>query len=171
MYVYFIQEGRGSHGNIKIGKANNVDKRLNSLQTGNPRKLTIMASIKCKCVLDALKLEKRLHNKFKANRVRGEWFDSKIRLSSIQEEFNIEPDKHKKNEDLSLQKGIKLDKDTLKKYHKAKKLIWEKMGGTKQSKKDIIDFLWRSMRIEVHSLSGLRLSVIDYCESNGLMRK
>jgi len=96
MYVYFIQEGKGSYGYIKIGKSNNVDKRLDSLQTGNPRKLTLMASIKCKTPNDALRLEKKLHIKFKKENIRGEWFSGLINLNSVEDVFHIEPDNYEK---------------------------------------------------------------------------
>ena len=96
MYVYFIQEGRGNHGHIKIGVSNNVNNRLDSLQTGNPRKLTLMASIKCRSINDAYRLEKKLHKKFKPHRVRGEWFSGLIKLNAIQEPFDIEPDNYEK---------------------------------------------------------------------------
>ena len=97
MYVYFIQEGKGNHGHIKIGKSRNVNERLKSLQTGNPRKLTLMASIRCKTANDAYRLEKKLHKKFKSHHVRGEWFSGMIRLNSIQEAFEIEPDNYEKD--------------------------------------------------------------------------
>jgi len=96
MYVYFIQEGRGKHGSIKIGKSSNINKRLKSLQTGNPRKLTLMATIKCTTPNNAHRLESKLHLMFKADRVRGEWFNGLINLNLIQETFEIEPDNYEK---------------------------------------------------------------------------
>lgn len=97
MFVYFIQEGKGNHGYIKIGVSNNVNKRLDSLQTGNPRKLTLMASIKCDTPNNAYRLEKKLHKKFKSQCIRGEWFSGMINLNSIQETFNTKPDNYEKD--------------------------------------------------------------------------
>jgi len=171
MYVYFIQEGKGNHGNIKIGKSNDVDKRLKSLQTGNPRKLTLMASIKCKSPDDAFKLESKFHLKFQDKQIRGEWFGGDIRLNEIQEDFEIEPDNYEKQEVSNFPRGVKLDKLVLKKYNKAKKLVWIQMGEDKPPHKEVVDFLWRTMRIESHSVSAMKKSVIYYCEANGLIEK
>lgn len=171
MYVYFIQEGKGSRGNIKIGKSNDVDKRLKSLQTGNPRKLTLMASIKCKSPDDAFKLERKFHAKFKSSQIRGEWFSGNIRLNEIQDDFYIEPDNYRKQESPPFPKGAKLDKTVLKKYNKAKKFVWLHMGEDKPPHNNVVDFLMRSMRIEVHSISSMKKAVIYYCEANGLIDK
>lgn len=64
--VYFIQDGEF----VKIGATSNgarPDKRLDALQTGNPRELTL------RCVI-AGDLERAFHNHFRLLRVRGEWF-------------------------------------------------------------------------------------------------
>lgn len=65
--VYFISAGL--HGPIKIGKASDVKKRLQSLQTSSSEKLTILG-----VVSGEVGLEHRLHNKFDHGRIRGEWF-------------------------------------------------------------------------------------------------
>lgn len=112
MYVYFIQEGRGEHGSIKIGKSNNVDKRLKSLQTGNPRKLTLMALIKCRTPNDAHRLESKFHLMFKNDRVLGEWFSGMIDLNLIQETFDIEPDNYEKAKAAYIDAPSKIKKKT-----------------------------------------------------------
>jgi len=68
-FVYFIQSG--DSGPIKIGVAYNVKQRIAGLQTANPNKLNLLATIKNK---NALKVESDLHEKFKEHRLQGEWF-------------------------------------------------------------------------------------------------
>ena len=67
--VYFIQ--MGGFGPIKIGYASNVDKRLSSLQTGNPEKLRIIKTIPASSKQD----ESSFHKMFSHLRISGEWFE------------------------------------------------------------------------------------------------
>ena len=69
--VYFIRDGVG---NIKIGTSNNVLKRLLTLQTANANKLTIHFVMKVETMNDAFDLEHEMHDMFRKNIVRGEWF-------------------------------------------------------------------------------------------------
>lgn len=64
--IYFIQEG--GEGNIKIGKAKDVIKRLKQLQGNNGNDLWLLGHC------DDSWNEKKLHEKFKDFRIRGEWF-------------------------------------------------------------------------------------------------
>lgn len=66
--VYFIGM-EGDHSAVKIGFAAEIESRLSSLQTSSHHKLTVLATIK-----GTAKLEKALHRKFAADRIRGEWF-------------------------------------------------------------------------------------------------
>lgn len=66
--VYFIQAGLS--GPIKIGQANNVTKRMLSLQGANHEQLHLLATIPAHDTLEPF-----LHARFAANRIRGEWFD------------------------------------------------------------------------------------------------
>jgi hypothetical protein len=69
-FVYLIASG----GNIiKIGKANDVGKRVRALQTGQPFSLRIIHRIEV-AQNDVLKLEKAIHKKLKRYVLRGEWF-------------------------------------------------------------------------------------------------
>lgn len=68
-YVYFIQD-EDEIGLIKIGKADNVEHRLKSLQVGCPMKLKVLAAVS-----GGAKLEAKLHQKFQHCRERGEWFN------------------------------------------------------------------------------------------------
>lgn len=69
-FVYFISDGE----NTKIGIAKDMNKRLNSLQVGNPKKLKIVSFIPCVTENSARKIEKFLHNSFQCCRLEGEWF-------------------------------------------------------------------------------------------------
>lgn len=55
---------------VKIGKAQNVNGRLSSLQTGSPQKLKVIWSAP-----GGHALESHLHDTFEDRRIRGEWFD------------------------------------------------------------------------------------------------
>ena len=69
-YVYILQSG----ANYKIGKANNIVKRVKELQTGNPVQLVIAALGECISEDNAFTIEAAMHNKFKELRGSGEWF-------------------------------------------------------------------------------------------------
>ena len=68
--VYFISDGEY----IKIGKADDVKKRLNILQVGNPKTLQIIQVIECKDAETAYKLEHFLQKLFQSFNYKGEWF-------------------------------------------------------------------------------------------------
>lgn len=70
--VYFIQSVIG--GPVKIGKSNNVEQRLEELQTGSPYILQIIKIIKNV----KPQVEREFHEKFKDYRSHGEWFDEKV---------------------------------------------------------------------------------------------
>ena len=65
--IYFIQ--CGENGPIKIGQSDNVQERFKQLQTACPYELKLlwMYSGEEYC-------EKDIHDKFKHEKVRGEWF-------------------------------------------------------------------------------------------------
>lgn len=67
-YVYFISDGEY----CKIGVTYNLDKRLKQLQTGNPKELKIIHSIRTR---HPYELENELHNIFRTKNTRYEWFD------------------------------------------------------------------------------------------------
>ena len=78
-YVYFIQSGYGKKPPIKIGVAENIDKRLLELQPGNPEELKVVASIKCANRMEAFNIESYLHRQLSKRKIRGEWFASCMR--------------------------------------------------------------------------------------------
>lgn len=71
-YVYFISTKRKKV--VKIGIANNPEKRLKTFQTANYEELVILRVIKVANRDLAFKLENALHQKFKKYHIRGEWF-------------------------------------------------------------------------------------------------
>ena len=79
MYVYFIRSGYDKKPPIKIGVAKNIERRLNSLQTANPEKLTLIASIECSSRSEAFNIESYLHNELNNRKIRGEWFTTCMR--------------------------------------------------------------------------------------------
>lgn len=64
-YVYFLK----CNDLIKIGKANDVKKRISSIQTSSPGKLELLGSVK-----GGIRTERQLHKLFTARRQNGEWF-------------------------------------------------------------------------------------------------
>ena len=63
--VYFVR----ADGRVKIGKANNVDKRLRDLQTSAPHELELLAVAR-----GGLAEEAAYHRRFVQDRLHGEWF-------------------------------------------------------------------------------------------------
>ena len=99
MYVYFIQNSRLGH--IKIGVANDVEKRLSSLQNANSVRLNVIKIVLCDSRKEAFLLEEKLHFLFKENRLMGEWFD--ISVSDVNSIPNLRGTKFlKKGEQKSL---------------------------------------------------------------------
>lgn len=70
-FVYFITDGEF----VKIGKAVDPYRRLSGIQTGNPKKCSIIAAIPCRSPGDANQLEHYLHVCYSSARAEGEWFD------------------------------------------------------------------------------------------------
>lgn len=65
--VYFIQGE--TNPLIKIGIASDLNSRLSGIQTGNPDRLKVLATIP-----GGKEEEKIIHNKFSHLRIRGEWY-------------------------------------------------------------------------------------------------
>jgi hypothetical protein len=64
--VYFITDGQ----NVKIGKTNDIDKRIGTLQTGNEKQLQLLYIIED--VPDSF--ETHVHGVCERYRLSGEWF-------------------------------------------------------------------------------------------------
>ena len=70
-FVYIISNDENSF--VKIGVAKDVEKRLKQLQTGSWSTLSVRyKSMVCS---NAFSIEKAVHSKVSADRVRGEWYD------------------------------------------------------------------------------------------------
>jgi len=67
-FVYIVRSGNL----VKIGRTNNLQRRLRQLSTMNSKKLQLICSIPTG---DSANLEKQLHQQFKQFRQHGEWFD------------------------------------------------------------------------------------------------
>ena len=65
MWTYFIQGPPLSP--VKIGRTSDVAQRLQTLQTGSPHELRVLLAMKGD-------REQELHTRFKADKIRGEWF-------------------------------------------------------------------------------------------------
>ena len=72
--VYFIQAEQSLR--IKIGIAENPEKRLKDLQVGSPEKLSLIGIV----YGAGREEERRLHNVFHYAQTHGEWFEPTIRL-------------------------------------------------------------------------------------------
>jgi len=81
MIVYLVQMGDTQY--YKIGYTSNIVKRLRTIQSGNPMKLSCINSIECDSILEARQLEKKIHNELYPFKEVGEWFFS----STIPERF------------------------------------------------------------------------------------
>jgi len=71
-FIYFILNS-DSYA-IKIGRASNVEKRLQSLQTSSPVTLQVLKVIPVVSLKKAQEVETYLHAKFAHLRMNGEWF-------------------------------------------------------------------------------------------------
>lgn len=75
MTIYFIRAGR----NVKIGyTAGDPQRRLRGLQTGNVRRLQLLAAIP-----GGIEDEQRLHERFARYRISGEWFSLSWPIRSL----------------------------------------------------------------------------------------
>lgn len=74
--IYFVQSEHG--GEIKIGRADDVAKRLVGLQTSRPDKLVLLAA-----ATGTVQQERALHERFAAQRAKGEWFWPSTELMTL----------------------------------------------------------------------------------------
>lgn len=70
-YIYVIGNDTNRQ---KIGISRDVEKRLKTLQTGNPDKLKIHYKIECPYE-KTRKLEKKIHTELNYKKLKGEWFN------------------------------------------------------------------------------------------------
>lgn len=82
MYLYIIRE-EGKRPPVKVGVSMNVEKRLATLQTGNPRKLILVAKAHMGSKKKAYAVERMIHKRFLEQHIHGEWFNYKLRLKRV----------------------------------------------------------------------------------------
>lgn len=80
--IYFIRT-KDNANLIKIGVAQDVKSRLDTLQTGNHTALELLGSFPVDSQKHGLAIERKLHDLFRYYRVRGEWFRSAAPLRSF----------------------------------------------------------------------------------------
>lgn len=87
-FVYFVTDGEY----VKIGKGSDTNDRISQLQTGNPRKITLMFKIYLNNKDDAYDLEGYLHNTYSQYQAVGEWFDiyNKLNIEAWKRSFITE---------------------------------------------------------------------------------
>ena len=66
--IYFVTDGRA----VKIGKTDNLECRLTSIQTGNPYPIVLLCNIESN---DLAGYESCIHSFFDEYRIASEWFD------------------------------------------------------------------------------------------------
>jgi hypothetical protein len=87
-WVYFIEST--GNGRIKIGfTTGDVETRRRALQTGSPEPLRVLAMIQ-----GDEKLERRLHVRFAADRIVGEWFTPSDALVSFVDGIHMAQEQH-----------------------------------------------------------------------------
>lgn len=74
-YVYLVRE-MCKDGYYKIGITNKLVQRMHTLQTGNPRKLELVDTIRTINRDEAILLESILHQYLAKQRAGGEWFSN-----------------------------------------------------------------------------------------------
>jgi hypothetical protein len=73
-YVYVVKEE--PTGNIKVGVSHDPSKRMNSLQIGTPRRLSLVESVGPFTKTYAHHVEKKIHESCEEWCLGGEWFSS-----------------------------------------------------------------------------------------------
>lgn len=71
--VYFITDGTA----VKVGYTTDLNKRLSTLQVGNPRRLEVLRVVPFATATEAYEYEQSYHNTNRRYQVRGEWFNIK----------------------------------------------------------------------------------------------
>jgi T5orf172 domain. len=74
-YVYLMKDT--ANGRYKIGMSKKPEYREKTLQSEKPE-ITLVCSKKYNSRDEARKTEKELHQRFKSNRIRGEWFNLSV---------------------------------------------------------------------------------------------
>lgn len=78
--IYLISS---DNGYVKIGIAENPEKRLKQLQTGNANKLTLEYIAEPEYNKPLL-IEKMIHKNLKSHKKQGEWFDISVETAKLE---------------------------------------------------------------------------------------
>ncbi len=81
-YIYVIRKDESNY--YKIGRTNNIERRIKQLQTSNSEILYPVKIIKTK---GAAETETAIHKKYKHHQVNGEWFF--LKLNVLEELFEL----------------------------------------------------------------------------------
>lgn len=73
-FIYLISDGE----HVKIGFSKDPRKRMKDMQTSNAKPLRIVRAFEVIGKSAAKAHERTLHSKFKAHRLKGEWFDMEV---------------------------------------------------------------------------------------------
>ena len=73
-FVYLVSCSSESHIFLKLGKTNNLSRRLRELQTGCPHKLENVFIVQSEFEEEAIGLESLFKYLLKSERYRGEWY-------------------------------------------------------------------------------------------------
>lgn len=84
-FIYFIFNADSNA--IKIGRAKNVSKRLQRLQTSSPAVLELLKTIPVEGLAAAQSLEMALHGQFQTLKLNGEWFRADAALRKYVEKL------------------------------------------------------------------------------------
>jgi predicted GIY-YIG superfamily endonuclease len=85
MFIYIIGNKENKQ---KIGFSKDVHKRLKSLQTGNPEKLTLHHYVKIPENRVRL-IEKKIHSELSYKRLSGEWFNMSPEEAKLFLDFSV----------------------------------------------------------------------------------
>jgi predicted GIY-YIG superfamily endonuclease len=72
MYIYLLKSEE--NGYYKIGKSVNPDKRVKTLQTGNPEKISLISKVEISNKF-CYRVESALHSQYSYVKKNGEWFN------------------------------------------------------------------------------------------------
>lgn len=84
-WLYLIREGES--GPIKIGRSNDPWRRLDTLQSGNPRQLFLICAFKVGKTAHIV--ERNAHREFLSHRMIGEWYAPDERLVNFAAEHGL----------------------------------------------------------------------------------
>lgn len=88
-YVYVIgqEDGQGGYEYVKIGISSSPNARLNELQTGNPKRLSVLGHFNAGVM--AGRLERLVHAALDTDRMQGEWFVFSSRTQALIELLSV----------------------------------------------------------------------------------